>query len=138
MKTAKAPDAAQSASNLFITTILSVRKGLAASEASDKLAALVKECEKTGRAGELTFKLKVTPNGDKASVSILDNCKNKMPEPSRHATILFTTEDGGLQKEHPKQPEFEEVVRTVDSQEQETPDHEESAQEVNSARAVNG
>lgn len=137
MKTIKPLDAAKPASNLFITTILSVRKGLAASEASDKLAALVKECEKTGRAGTLTFTLKVTPNGDNASVSILDNCKNKMPEPSKNATILFTTEDGGLQKEHPKQPEFEEVVRVAD-REPESAGGEESAQEVNTARAVNG
>jgi hypothetical protein len=86
----------------IIQVLTTQRKGKFVNEASDKLAALVKQCRATSRAGALMITLKVKPamNGE---VFVTDACDCKQPKPEVSATLFYDDQDGNLQREDPAQ-----------------------------------
>jgi hypothetical protein len=54
------------------------------------------------KTGELTLKLKVTPNGE-GSVFVDADIKAKVPEPARARTLFFATSSGSLVRNDPRQ-----------------------------------
>lgn len=62
------------------------------------------------KAGELTLKLKVTPNGE-ASVFVDADIRAKVPEPARARTLFFATSSGSLVRNDPRQESLQ--LRTV-------------------------
>ena len=86
----------------IIQVLTTQRKGKFVTEASDKLAALVKQCRATSKAGSLTITLKIKPamNGE---VFVTDACDPKLPKPETSATLFYDDDDGGLQREDPRQ-----------------------------------
>ena len=97
-------------SNSFLRTLGELRKGVAMTEASKDLANVVKEVQRTGRPGEMNLKLKVRPSADGESVSIEDDINAKVPRMAKKATTFFATEEGGLSRENPMQPEMFQIV----------------------------
>jgi len=86
----------------IIEILSTTRKGKFVTEASDKLAALVKQCRATSKAGQLTITLKVKPamNGE---VFLTDACESKHPKPDNSATLFYDDEYGSLLREDPRQ-----------------------------------
>lgn len=97
-------------SNLFLRTIGELRKGSTASEASDELAKVVREVQRTGKPGEVSLRLKIRPSGDGESVRIEDDVTGKCPRLDRKATSFFTGEDGSLHRDNPNQPEMFQLI----------------------------
>lgn len=71
-------------------------------ELTAALAEVVSGVMATRKAGELSLKLTIRPNGEN-SVSIVDDVKVKVPAPPRGQNIFFATEDGALVRNDPRQ-----------------------------------
>ena len=71
-------------------------------DANAKLAEIVEAVKETRKAGELTIKLKISPNGD-GSVKVHEDVKAKVPELSRGDTVFFVTSGGILSRNDPRQ-----------------------------------
>lgn len=69
------------------------------------LAELVDAVMTTRKAGELSLKLSVRPNGEN-SVRVCDDIKVKVPQPARGETLFFTTSSGSLLRNDPRQPDL--------------------------------
>jgi hypothetical protein len=95
-------------SNKFLKTIEELRQGGAAHDLGEALTDLVKAVRETGRPGALTVKLTVKPasKGDVNTLLLEDAVTVKRPQPERGATIFFSTDDNGLQRNDPRQPEL--------------------------------
>lgn len=89
-------------SRLFTDVLAEISGGLAVEDATDKLDMLVKGVLGAERAGTLTLKLKVTPNG-LGSVKIDCSISASVPDKVRGSTIMFNDEKGGLVRDNPRQ-----------------------------------
>jgi hypothetical protein len=67
----------------------------------------------TGKAAEITLKIKIKPEANGKQVFILDEIKSKIPQFAREQTILFPTPEGNLQREDPRQTSIP-GIRSVD------------------------
>lgn len=94
--------------NAFLQMVGEIRQGAAASELADALADLVRTVRDTGRAGELTLKVKLKPasKGDVTTLMVEDAVTVKRPSPERGATIFFSTTENVLSRNDPRQPEL--------------------------------
>lgn len=86
----------------FIDTLNTLRYGQLHDELTKNLHELTKACSETGKVGELVLKIKLKP-GKAGQMEIVDEIKTKLPEFERGSTILFTTPEGNLQREDPRQ-----------------------------------
>lgn len=95
--------------NMFVNTLQEFREGESIAELSEALQALVCAVQDTGKKGELTYKIKITPHGD--AVVLVDEIKVKAPEMDRESAIFFAGGDGVLQRDNPAQRklDFKEV-----------------------------
>lgn len=96
----------------FIDTLNALRYGQLHQELTDRLHELTQACSETGKVGELTLKIKMKP-GKAGQMEIIDELKTKLPEFERGSTILFTTPEGVLQREDPRQLKLE-GLRVID------------------------
>jgi hypothetical protein len=96
----------------FIDTLNALRYGQLHDELTDRLHELTKACSETGKVGEITLKIKLKP-GKAGQMEIIDELKTKLPEFERGSTILFTTPEGVLQREDPRQLKLE-GLRVID------------------------
>lgn len=82
-----------------------IQYGSLAEELDEKLTELVKACESCHRQGELTLTLKLKPGkGNSGQMEVTPVVKMKAPEAERGSAILFTTPEGNLQQQDPRQP----------------------------------
>lgn len=70
-----------------------------------QLGELVQAVVEHRKAGEMTLKIKVQPNGE-SSVKLVDELKMKVPEPNRGVSIFFVTAGGSLIRNDPRQPDL--------------------------------
>lgn len=115
--TEPAEEAAPSA--YFAQTLASVSYGDAAESASVQLADLVKAVQEHEREGAITVVLTVKPKGkDSGQVEVTAKITSKQPVREIAPSMFFTTEDGGLVRDNPRQKKFpfadrpERVVKT--------------------------
>lgn len=71
-------------------------------ELNAALAEVVGAVTKTRKAGEVSLKLKIKANGE-SSVMITDEIKTKVPQDTRGETLFFTTANGDLIRDDPRQ-----------------------------------
>lgn len=93
-------------SKLFTDTLRDMRNGQTVRELTDALAEVIQRVKDTGKAGELTLKLKVAPasrGGDVTTVIVTDNVTTKLPVMERGASIFWTTPDNSLSLDNPDQ-----------------------------------
>lgn len=76
------------------------------------LAEVVEQVMLTRKAGQLTLKLKVKPNGE-TSVIITDDIETKIPQPSRGETLFYAAAGGNLVRNDPRQQDL--PLRTVEA-----------------------
>lgn len=95
--------------NSYTRTIAQLNAGGSVDELSQHLAALVKAVKATGRGGKITHVITVAPasRGDIVAVKLTDDIKVAMPKAPRPESIFFSTEDGTLQRNDPRQSEME-------------------------------
>lgn len=71
-------------------------------ELNAALAEVVGAVVRTRKAGEISIKLKIKANGE-TSVMIVDEIKTKVPQEARGETLFFTTSNGDLIRDDPRQ-----------------------------------
>lgn len=110
VKTAVGTPADNMSKNAFLRTLAELRKGMAMTEATNEMARVIQEVQKTGRAGEIKVTLKITPTGEE-EVAIEDSITSKVPKKATLPTTFFVTEEGELSRNNPAQPE---MFKTID------------------------
>lgn len=91
-------------SNAFAFALNAISHGDLADQASAAMSKLVKDVEATGKTGKLTLTIEVKPRGrDAGQVEVSGKCAITPLFPDTAPSMFFTTEDGGLVKDNPKQ-----------------------------------
>ncbi len=82
-------------------------KGATHAELGEALYDLVARVKDTGKAGTLTFTIKVEPwKQDRGVLIVSDEIKLKLPEFARQPSIFYRDDNGNLTRENPDQPEL--------------------------------
>ena len=89
---------------MITDVIREVRAGGLAQEASEQMQRLVCQVNETGKPGEITLKLKVSPQGE--VVNVEDSITVKFPK-QKTGTIFFPSLDGDLTRSNTRQQELE-------------------------------
>lgn len=109
----------------FLPTISEWREGTLESELNDTMQGLVKACIETGKAGELTLKLKIEPytaknGGHQVDITPKVESKNPKFDPGVGIFHVVTDDHGAvvdLQREDPAQAKmFEELRKDIGQQ----------------------
>lgn len=88
----------------FTDVLRDIRKGRVVEAASDELAEVVKAVLDTAKPGELTLKLKVTPQGKGDNAVIVSaEVKSKRPVAKLPDALFFADLDGDLLRDDPTQ-----------------------------------
>lgn len=96
----------------FTDTIAALNYGAVNDELSAEMQKLVDACDKTGKSGSLTLTLKVKP-GKAGQMEIVDEFKLKLPTFNRPSTLMYSTPEGNLTRNDPRQMSIE-GLREVD------------------------
>jgi uncharacterized protein (UPF0218 family) len=73
----------------FSMILLEINKGESHRELSEALAELVTAVQLTGKAGSISYTLKVQPHANDSIVTVTDQITRKLPEPDRRTSIFF-------------------------------------------------
>lgn len=97
----------QPINNGFGVLLSQMRKGQSHDELSRRLAEVVQAVQETGKAGSISYTVKVKPatKGNGVAVIVEDDIKHKLPQGDR-TSIFFATEDGQLSRNDPNQQEL--------------------------------
>lgn len=91
----------------FIETFVAMKNGAVLDEVGERLKLLVEAVRETERAGALTVTFKVVPiAGTGDAVTVEADIREKIPRPSLGKTTFFTTAEGILTRENPRQLAF--------------------------------
>jgi hypothetical protein len=103
---------------MFQETISQINNGAAISELSQALESVVAAVRQTGKAGTLTFTLKVAPASKNTTHVLLieSSVKTKLPESERGMTIFYSTDDNQLVRNDPRQQSLPLRVVELDPQ----------------------
>lgn len=82
-------------------TLRKLQGGLFIDDCSDKLAAIVKAVDETGKVGKLTITIDVKKTG--AAVSVLAKVTDKTPEKQADPDMFWPTVEGNLSEQNPNQ-----------------------------------
>jgi hypothetical protein len=96
----------------FTDTLAQLRYGTLGEDLTKALHELTLKCQDTGRSGALTLQLQLKP-GKGGQIEVFDDIKVKLPKEERGSTIMFSTPEGNLTREDPRQMQIE-GLRTVD------------------------
>lgn len=89
----------------FSELLFSQRRGLFHEEATEKLNALVRAVQETGKGGTLTIAVAIKPAGRNAALVIVrDEVKAKLPEPEKGDGLYYVDRHGNLVRDDPNQP----------------------------------
>lgn len=86
----------------IIEILTQLRKGKCLIEAQVKLQDLIKQCRDTGKAGELTVKLKIKPGGS-GEMFVTGTADGKLPKADVTASMFYDDENGSLLRDDPRQ-----------------------------------
>lgn len=92
----------------FNKTVQDMRDGQLLGMLSDKLNDVVEAVQEHGKAGELTLKLVIKPNGDDA-VTVSPKVTVKAPEATVGDAIFFVS-GGNLVRRNPRQGDIEDEI----------------------------
>lgn len=90
----------------IIETLNRLDAGMLMDDATEKLAEVVKSVEETGKAGELTIKVKVR-KATAGALALEGVVTSKMPPKEKFESLLFATPEGNLLAEDPRQQRLE-------------------------------
>lgn len=87
----------------FLDLLREHRGGLTHDELSEALNRLVAAVMDERKAGDLTLKVTIKPQGDGA-VMVMDEVKLKLPKPTKGTSLFFVTPENNLIRQDPRQP----------------------------------
>lgn len=89
----------------FSQQIAFMSRGVLDAELTEELASVVKAVRETGKAGEITLKIKVRKldNRNEDAVRLTPVVSAKVPQLPPYDTIMFSTGDGDLLRDDPHQ-----------------------------------
>lgn len=93
----------------FAITLQDLRDGRVHAELTQQFGDLLAKVQETGKAGDLTLKIKIKPatRGDVDKVTISDAITVNLPKPERGEDIYWLTEECELSRNHPRQGNLE-------------------------------
>ena len=97
----------------FTDVLRDLRGDMAADEATDELARVVRMVEETGKPGELTIKLTVR-RASKAALTIRDVITTKLPKEDSNDTLMFASVEGSLLRDDPRQARLDLKVASAE------------------------
>jgi len=83
------------------------RNGLTHDELSDALRDLVAAVTDEGKAGSLTFTVKIKPMGKGDGLEVSAEIKSTPPKKTPGVSIFFATPEGNLERQDPRQQAME-------------------------------
>jgi len=89
----------------FMDLLREHRNGLTHDELSDALQELVAAVAEERKAGTLTLKITVKPQGDGA-VMVMDEVKVVPPKKTKGGSLFFVTPENNLQRQDPRQADL--------------------------------
>lgn len=100
----------------FYQILCEMRDGRVDMALTEELAQVLAGVQETGKVGELSLKLKITPDGD--AISIETHISTKIPKQSLGASIFYEM-GGALFRSDPRQGDldFPENVKRINQQE---------------------
>lgn len=91
----------------FTDVLSQIRRGLVVTELTEALAELCEAVIDTGKAGELTLKIKIKPpKGDSCQVTLSPMVSSKTPKADMPDGIFFVGAGGDLLRNDPDQKEM--------------------------------
>ena len=94
----------------FHNTLDLVRYGQLSDELDAGFAQLVQKVEETGKAGEITLKIKVK-KGSANQLEITDNMSVNLPKPTRESTLVFALPNGAVTRTDPRQASLDLAIK---------------------------
>jgi hypothetical protein len=105
--TTAAPEPPKRAPKTFQQTLQDINYGYTADELTAALHECIGESERTGKATELTFKLKIKPvSKANGRYNIGTEVTTKLPPKEREDALMFVGPDGNLTNRDPRQKEL--------------------------------
>lgn len=101
-----APDVDDEGRQEFASFLIQHAGGQSHDELTAALAELVRAVRETGKAGSLTYTVKIKPDGRRnleEVVAVTDDVKANLPGHDRPVSIFFVTSDYRLTQDHPNQ-----------------------------------
>ncbi|MBF0165550.1 MAG: hypothetical protein HQM01_13800 [Magnetococcales bacterium] len=100
----------------FTAFLADLRKGKTLGELDTRLRELVQAVRESGKPGQLTLVLKITPSkGLDDVLNVTDAVTAKIPEHDRGASLFFATPDNTLVRNQPRQRDMEELLDLPES-----------------------
>lgn len=88
----------------FASFLLDINKGRSHAELSEALTELVAEVQRVGKAGSLSYTVKVEPQkGNETVVSVTDQIGRKFPQGERRTSMFFVDGNNNLVRSDPNQ-----------------------------------
>lgn len=102
--------------NRYVDLLATLRRGTLLEDLAAELNQLVDVVRETEKPGEITLKLKLTPQKNDASVLVIrDLLTVKAPKEDVADTIAYVGADGEISRRDPRQPELPALVENLDS-----------------------
>lgn len=89
----------------FTDVLRDMRFGETLDELGEEFNKLVQAVENTGRAGEMTFSIKLKPS-TAGAIELTDAIKVKLPPPQKGTSLFFATPEGNLVRNDPRQADI--------------------------------
>lgn len=89
--------------NHFTDVIKNYREGELLAELDELYRRVIEAVDDTGKKGEVTLKLTITPPTKSGAMPVYADIKSKILEMAREGQSYFVGEDGGFQLNHPRQ-----------------------------------
>lgn len=90
----------------FSTLLQNIEGGRFEEEVAEELKSLLDQISYTGKAGEMTIKVKIKPKAGHGAVEVTGEVKSKLPNPEKLASVFFITPEGNLSRRDPRQREM--------------------------------
>jgi hypothetical protein len=85
----------------FVEVVQDLDDGKVAEQLDREIARLVKSVRETNKSGAITLTVKIKPESGMAIASA--EVKTKTPQPATASTLFYTTDEGELRKDDPRQ-----------------------------------
>jgi len=92
----------------FFDTVREIRNGQFLEDCADELQRVVAAVAENNKAGKLVIELSIEPAGkSQGAIVVADTITAKLPKLPAGETIMFVTPDNNLQRQDPRQGNFE-------------------------------
>jgi hypothetical protein len=98
---------------MFSDYLREIERGQLLNDLSSEMQALVQAVYDTGKAGALTLKIAIKPEGRASmeTVTLTAALDVKLPKPERVSSLFFITPENNLTRRDPRQGDFEDHLK---------------------------